>query len=183
MLKKIVICIALISCFLCFADDFNYETLKNPPKEVDCFDWQDGTSDLGWIPHSLTKIDAGKNGIFYCYPRIVRLSGKYKCQIRIHSSINYPKEIMFKYITGKTFVVPVKSKGTEKHNYGISFYVTCELSSKVFVTNFIKEKPSHIVLNIDSNKYELSFFDGWKKSFDLMKPFFKLDNAVQVQFR
>ena len=35
MLKKIVICIALISCFLCFADDFNYELLKNPSKASD----------------------------------------------------------------------------------------------------------------------------------------------------
>ena len=31
--------------------------------------------------------------------------------------------------------------------------------------------------------FEINVDAPWKKSFDAMKPFFKLDNAVQVQFR
>ena len=46
-MKKLFISLsALFVCSLCFADDFNYELLKNPSKEIAVIDFKDGSGDI-----------------------------------------------------------------------------------------------------------------------------------------
>ena len=64
-------------------------------------------------------------------------------------------------------------------------FVYSSLPLQDYINYFVKDMPVAIKFKKEGSKqiFQLDFHEGWKKSFDLMKPFFKLDNEVQVQFR
>lgn len=182
MLKKIVICISLISCFLCFADDFNYELLKNPPANIQFIDYKDG--DVCYVPKKVIYTETSNIGTVSMYPRIMRLSGKLKIQVLFISDKGHAKKI---YIKHKGNFVELKITAPNKNpDKDKIFWVRCEIPIDEYIEYFIKNFPSDLRFNVPQiSKFtlETDIPEGWKKSFDAMKPFFKLDNEVQVQFR
>ena len=184
MLKKIVICIALISCFLCFADDFNYELLKNPPANIEFIDYQDG--DVCYIPKKVIYTETSNIGTVSMYPRIIRLAGKLKIQIIFISDKGHANKI---YIKHKGNFVELKITGVRESPHKRLekiLWVICEVTFNEYVEYFIKNFPSDLRFNVPQiSKFtlETDIPEGWKKSFDAMKPFFKLDNEVQIKFQ
>ena len=185
MLKKIVTVVALIVCGLCFADGFDYETLKNPPANIQFIDYKDG--DVCYMPKermiipSLSKID------FMFFPNIIRISGNHKCQIRFASSVGHATEFFIKFKSGNIVKLDIKPKTfSSKDGNTVFYFIVCELSLQKYIDYFVKDMPTAIRVKIPQlgeSVFEINVDAPWKKSFDAMKPFFKLDNEVQVQFR
>ena len=186
MLKKIVICTALISCFLCFADDFNYETLKNPSKEIAVIDFKDGSGDIGLEPLHKTLFEDHSNAKYFIFPYIIRLSGKYFCQIRFGTSQCLVTDLFLVFKSGKEIKITLRSKRFDDQYGETKFhFVYSSLPLQDYINYFIKDMPIAIKFKKkdSSQVFLLDFLEGWKKSFNLMKPFFKLDNEVQVKFQ
>ena len=182
MLKKIFACAALISCYLCLADGFNYETLKNPPSNIQFIDYKDG--DVCYLPKQVVYTETSNIGTVSMHPRIIRLSGKLKVQIIFISDKGHAKKI---YIKHKGNFVELKITAPNKNpDKDKIFWVRCEIPIDEYIEYFIKNFPSDLRFNVPQiSKFtlETDIPNGWKKSFDAMKPFFNLDNEVQMQFR
>ena len=184
MLKKIVVCIALISCFLCFAGDFNYELLKNPPKEIGITNFEGGI--IGLEPLHKTIITDFNNEKYFIFPYIIRLNGKYNCQIRFGTSACFVTDLFLVFKSGKEIKITLRSKRFDDQYGETKFhFVYSYLSLQDYINYFIKDMPVAIKFKKEGSKqiFRMNFHEGWKESFDLMKPFFTLDNEVQVQFR
>ena len=184
-MKKLFISLsALFVCSLCFADGFNYETLKNPPANIQFIDYKDG--DVCYLPKQVVYTETSNIGTVSMHPRIIRLSGKLKVQIIFISDKGHAKKI---YIKHKGIFVELKIAGVRESplkRLGKMYWVICELPIEKYVEYFIKNFPSDLRFNVPQiSKFtlETDIPKSWKKSFDAMKPFFKLDNEVQVQFR
>lgn len=185
MKKLFISLLALLVCSLCFADGFNYETLKNPPANIQFIDYKDGNvcymHKARMIVPSLSRVD------FMLFPNIIRISGQHKCQIRFASSIGYASEFSIKFKTGKIVKLNIKPKTFSSKDGNIVFYfIVCELPLQEYINYFVKDMPVAIRVKIpalDKSTCEITIDEPWRKSFDAMKPFFKLDNEVQVQFR
>ena len=186
MLKKIVICIALISCCFCFADDFNYELLKNPSKEIAVIDFKDGSGDIGLEPLHKTIITDVNDAKFFIFPYIIRLNGKYNCQIRFGTSACFVTDLFLVFKSGKEIKVTLRPKRFDSKYGETNFhFVYSSLPLQDYINYFVKDMPVAIKFKKEGSEqiFRMNFHEGWKKSFDAMKPFFKLDKEVQMQFR
>ncbi|MBO5838090.1 MAG: hypothetical protein J6R06_00245 [Bacteroidales bacterium] len=184
MLKKIVVCIALISCFLCFADDFNYELLKNPSKEIGVTNFKSGN--IGLEPLHKTIITDFNNEKYFIFPYIIRFDGKYYCQIRFGILQCLITDLFIVFKSGKEIKITLRPKRFDEQYGETNFhFVYSTLPLQDYINYFVKDMPVAIKFKKEGSKqiFRMNFHEGWKKSFDLMKPFFKLDNEVQVQFR
>ena len=176
---------ATFTCCLCFADRLNCETLKNPPANIQFIDYKDG--DVCYMPKermiipSLSKID------FMFFSNIIRISGKHKYQIRFASSVGYATEFFIKFKSGSIVKLDIKPKTFSSKDGNVIFYfIVCELSLQKYIDYFVKDMPTAIRVKIPQlgkSVFEINVDAPWKKSFDAMKPFFKLDNEVQVKFQ
>ena len=184
MLKKIVTIAALFFCCICFADGFNQEALKNPPANIQFIDYKDG--DVCYIPKAVIYTETSNIGTLSMYPRIIRLSGVLKIQILFISDKGHAKKI---YIKHKGNFVELKIAGVRESPHkrlGKIYWVICELPIEKYVEYFIKNFPPDLRFNvpqIDKSTLEVEIPKDWKDSFDAMKPFFKLDNEVQIRFQ
>ena len=184
-MKKILTTIwATFTCCLCFADGFNYETLKNPPANIQFIDYQDG--DVCYVPKKVIYTETSNIGTVSMYPRIMRLSGKLKIQVLFISDKGHAKKI---YIKHKGNFVELKITGVRESPHKRLekiLWVICEVTFNEYVEYFIKNFPSDLRFNVPQiSKFtlETDIPEDWKKSFDTIKPFFKLDNEVQVKFQ
>ena len=185
MLKKIVTVIALISCCLCFADGFNYEALKNPPKGIKVDRFDDG--DIIWrINKIIAVIPEEIKTEFYVGPRILKDKGKLFIQILFWNDKGITERLSFTTTDGKKITIPIKKNDTFEEGGKTFFRFVGELPLNQYIDFFVKTSPRFVefkVPKIHSNAIQAELTDNWKQSFELFKQFFKLDNEVQVQFR
>lgn len=187
-MKKIFIVVILLACCICFAGEFNQGLLKNPPQNivVNCFD--DG--DVLFYPKaSAEAIYSDLNLTISIGPRILKVASKNITQIVFFCNAEYPAKIIFKYpSTTYTFELPLKN--ARRNTFfvkGQKFYrLVLDLNTSSYIKNFIHKVPNYYQVklpSLDRNTLEFPIIKEWQDAFDAMKPFFKLDNAVQVQFR
>ena len=184
MLKKIVTIAALFVCCLCFADGFDHEALKNPSKEIAIIDFKDG--DIALEPLHKTIVTDVNDAKFFIFPYIIRLNGKYNCQIRFGTSACFVTDLFLVFKSGKEIKVTLRPKRFDSKYGETNFhFVYSSLPLQDYINYFVKDMPVAIKFKKEGSEqiFRMNFHEGWKKSFDLMKPFFKLDNEVQVQFR
>lgn len=170
----------LVFSFLCFGDGFNYKKLETPPSSIDKFDWQDGSDDLGWVPHVIVRLDFSDDS-FKCFPRIVKVKGKYKSQILIQTTKGTPQYITFKYRSNRLFTVKIRTSGKSSNsnlpeNEKVEYYAVCDVDMKEYISNFVKEIPTHLIIDISGKTLELKFPPEWIESFNQMKPLFLIDS-------
>ena len=185
-MKKIFAIVSLFVCCLCFADGFNYEVLKKPSKEIAVIELKGGSGNIGLEPLPKTIITDFNNEEYFIFPYIIRLNGKYNCQIRFGTSACFVTDLFLVFKSGKEIKVTLRPKRYDDQYGETKFhFVYSALPLQDYINYFVKDMPVAIKFKKEGSKqiFQLDFHEGWKKSFDLMKPFFKLDNEVQVQFR
>ena len=185
MLKKIFVCIALAVCCICFANGFNQESLKNPPKGFDVVKYSDG--DIIWRPTLFVRVIPPEiKTELYLGPRIFQDRGRLRIQIQFWNDKGTTERLSFTTINGNKIVVPiVKNDIIEVRNKKF-FRAIGELPLNKYIDYFVKTSPQFVefkVPKIHPNTIQAELTDNWKQSFELFKQFFKLDNEVQVKFQ
>ena len=107
-------------------------------------------------------------------------------QSALHSTgKNSINKIKFK--SGNIVKLDIKPKTfSSKDGNTVFYFIVCELSLQKYIDYFVKDMPTAIRVKIPQlgkSVFEINVDAPWKKSFDAMKPFFKLDNEVQVKFQ
>ena len=109
MLKKIFVCVALITCCACFADGFNYEALKNPPANILHVKTDSGS--LIWMSKKYYSVKLPQyNCMVFFLSRIIQKDGKASCQIMFSNNREPISELFIKFKDGKATEV-----GAEKN--------------------------------------------------------------------
>ena len=185
MLKKIFACVALIACCTCFADGFNYETLKNPPQGIKVVKYDDG--DIIWrIEKIINIIPPEIKTEFYVGPRIFQDRGTLRIQILFWNDKGVIEKLSFTTTDGKKITIPIKKNDTFEERGKVFFIAAGELTLNQYIDYFVKTSPRFVefkIPKVDSKTLQAELTDNWKQSFELFKKFFKLDNEVQVKFQ
>ncbi len=185
MKRLLVTIVALFVCCLCFADGFNYEALKKPPKGIKVVRFDDG--DIIWrINKIIAVIPEEIKTEFYVGPRILKDKGKLFIQILFWNDKGITERLSFTTTDGKKITIPIKKNDTFEEGGKTFFRFVGELPLNQYIDFFVKTSPRFVefkIPKVDSKTLQAELTDNWKQSFELFKKFFKLDNEVQVQFR
>ena len=187
MLKKIFVCVALITCCTCFAGGFNFETLKNPPSNILHVKTDSGS--LIWMSKKYYSVKLPQyNCMVFFLSRIIQKDGKPSCQVIFSNNREPISELFIKFKNGKTIpICKLKSDIVQEDDNQNYYRFVGELSVQEYIDCFVKKMPATILFKMPKtstdSKLEILMDKNWINSFNDMKPFFKLDNEVQVQFR
>ena len=185
MKKLFISLLALFVCSLCFANGFNQESLKNPPKGIKVARFDDG--DIIWrINKIIAVIPEEIKTEFYVGPRIFQDRGTLRIQILFWNDKGITERLSFTTTDGKKITIPIKKNDTFEEGGKTFFRFVGELPLNQYIDYFVKTSPRFVefkVPKIHSNVIQAELTDNWKQSFELFKQFFKLDKEVQVQFR
>ena len=187
-MKKIFIVVYLLICCLCFADGFNNEALKNPPKSIK-HEIKQTTGSHFWYSNPLHSYQVKE---YKCevafFSRIVqKTNGIRLCQIIFENNKSEIEGIQIKFKDGRIVSIPKKNAGVYNDENGVAhYYFTGELPVQQYVDYFVKDMPQYVLASIPkffNGKIELPIQDKWLQAFLNMKILFSISNEVQVQFR
>ena len=185
MKRLLVTIFALAVCCICFANGFNQESLKNPPKGFDVVKYNDG--DIIWRPTLFVHVIPSEiKTDIYLGPRIFQDRGRLRIQIQFWNDKGVTERLSFTTIDRKKIAIPIKKNDSIEVRNKKYFRTIGELPLNQYIDYFVKTSPRFVefkVPKIHSNVIQAELTDNWKQSFELFKKFFKLDNEVQVQFR
>ena len=187
MLKKIFVYAALIACCTCFAGGFNYETLKNPPANI--FHAKTDSGSLVWMSKKYYSVRLPQyNCMVFFLSRIIQKDGKASCQIIFSNNREPISELFIKFKEGK--IIPIRNlksdivQEDDNQNY---YRFVGNISVQEYIDYFVKNMPVAILFKMpktsSDSKLEILMDKNWANAFNDMKPFFKLDNEVQVKFQ
>ena len=185
MLKKIVTVIALSACYLCFANGFNQESLKNPPPGFDVVKYDDG--DIIWRPTLFVHVIPPEiKTDLYLGPRIFQDRGRLRIQIQFWNDKGVTERLSFTTIDRKKIAIPIKKNDIIEVRNKKYFRTIGELPLNQYIDYFVKTSPRFVefkIPKVDSKTLQAELTENWKQLFELFKQFFKLDNEVQVKFQ
>ena len=95
-------------------------------------------------------------------------------------------DLFLVFKSGKEIKITLRPKRFDEQYGETKFhFVYSALQLQDYINYFVKDMPVAVKFKKEGSEliFRMNFHKGWKKSFDLMKPFFKLDKEVQVQFR
>lgn len=141
MKKLFISLLALLVCSLCFADGFNNEALKNPPKSIK-HEIKQATGSHFWYSNPLHSYQVKE---YKCevafFSRIVqKTNGIRLCQIIFENNKAEIKEIHIKFKDGRIVSISTKNSGIYKDENGIDhYYFTGELPLQKYIDYFVKD--------------------------------------------
>ena len=180
MKKLLLTTLACIFSNLCFANDFNWKVMKNPPTDIKCH-WSNA-GNAAWIPKDI-KTDCFEeyNMTIFLTPQILLKNGKTTIQIIFGNTKAKTEKLGFTYRSNKEmFEIPIVKNNTIKMKGKLFYLAIAEITPSEYIKRFILSYPEFVFFRIPtlikSPKVRMNGTQCyvWETSFTAMKPLFNI---------